>query len=115
MKDNKEIEKILLDDKEYEKLVESKIKKEFSSVGVNSDKAKKIITDIKNVPKDKLFSKSAVYLVLNKDSDSKSCINGIQAEGFLGSQNSAREKFLSGETDYFISGNSYIRFLKFKA
>ena len=72
------------------------------------------MTDLKLAPKEKLFSKDAVYLVINKNSKTKSYINGVQAEGFLGSQNALREKFLSGKTDYFVSDGNYIKFFKVK-
>ena len=114
MKNNKEIEKLLLNDKEYEKILNSKIEAEFNkAISVNSEK-KEIITNIKKVPKDKLFSKNTVYMVLNRANKTKSFINGIQAEGFLGTQSSRREKLIAGEVDYFISEDSYIKFVKWE-
>ena len=115
MKEDKEIEKILLNDENYEKFMHSKTEKEFTQILENKTKNKsKEITDIKQVPKELLFTKNAIYTVINKESKTKSHINGVQAEGFLGSQEFLREKFISGQTDYFVAGNNYIKFFKVK-
>lgn len=116
MKENKEIEKMLMDDAAYNKLIKSKIEDEFINE-LNSAKLQRTkdeITDLKKVPKDKLFSKDAVFLIMNKNSRTKSFINGVQAEGFLGTQYSDREKLLNAETDSFVCGNSFIKFVKVK-
>lgn len=114
MKESKDIEKILLNDAKYEALVKLKIEKEFiKEISKNQPKNKEI-TDIKKAPKNRLFTKYATYLVMNKNSKTKSYINGVQAEGFLGTQNSAREKLLKGETDSFVNGNNFIKFVKVK-
>ena len=42
----------------------------------------------------------------------KSYINGVQAEGYLGSQNADRMKLLAGEADSFVCENSYVKFIK---
>ena len=114
MKENKDIEKILLNDAKYEALVKSKIEKEFIKEINKSQTKNKEITDIKKVPKDRLFTKYATYMVMNKNSKTKSYINGVQAEGFLGAQSTAREKLLKGEVDSFVSDNNYIKFVKVK-
>lgn len=115
MKDDKEIEKILLNDESYEKFVNKKLEKEFTmEIEKSSIIRKEPVKDIKKVPKDKLFSKDAVYIVMNKNSKTKSYINGIQAEGFLGADNSLRDKFISAKTDSFISGDNFVKFYKLK-
>lgn len=115
MKENKEIEQILLNDSSYEKFVSTKVEKEFIQEINNPEiKKKKVVTDIKSVPKEKLFSKDAYYLVMNKKSKTKSYINGIQAEAFLGGQNSLREKFLTLNLDSFVNGDYYVKFQKLK-
>ena len=115
MKEDKEIEKILLNDESYEKFIHTKTEKEFTDILTKEANNKALeITDIKKVPKDLLFSKNAIYSVINKESKTKSYINGVQAEGFLGSQELLREKFITGQTDYFVSGGNYIKFYKVK-
>ena len=114
MKKNNEIEKILLSDSEYEKTVKSHIEKEFRQELKNKNTSEKYITNIKFVPADKLFSKNATFEVINKISKTRSFINGIQAEGYLGSQNSDRLKLISGEAESFVSGNCFIKFVKVK-
>jgi hypothetical protein len=116
MKDDKNIEKMLLKDTSYDKLLNVFQEEEFNKT---LEKAKekqnfKIITNIKEAPKDKLFTKDATFEVINKISKTKTKINGIQAEGYLGSQNSVRDTLLAGNVDAFISQNCYIKFLKVK-
>lgn len=114
MKENKDIEKILLNDQAYEKMLKTKIEKEFKQELENGKKCGKFITDIKKAPKDKLFTKAATYEVMNKSSRTRSYINGVQAEGYLGVQNTDRVKLIKGETDSFVSGNNFVKFLKIK-
>ncbi|MBE7712818.1 MAG: hypothetical protein E7Z87_03655 [Cyanobacteria bacterium SIG26] len=115
MKENKEIEKILMNDEAYNKLIISKIEDEFASELKSAKSTSKAeITELKKVPKDKIFSTSSVFLIMNKNSKTKSFINGVQAEGFLGTQYSDREKLLNAEIDSFISGNNFIKFIKAK-
>ncbi len=115
MKEDKEIEKILLNDEEYEKFVNTKTENEFIKEieGAKSIKSE-VINDFKKVPREKLFAKNTLYLVLNKQSKTKTYINGLQAEGFLGSENILRENFLSKKTDSFVSGDNYVKFYKYK-
>jgi len=115
MKENKEIEKILMNDDAYNKMIKTKIEQEFVK-DISSPLQNKTteITNLKKVPKDKLFSKYAVFEILNKNSRTKSYINGVQAEGFLGCQYSDREKLLNGQIDSFVSGNNFIKFIKVK-
>ena len=80
MKSNKDIEKILLNDSAYEKMVKTKIEREF---------------------------KQELALA-------KSYINGVQAEGYLGAKNSDRAKLMAGETDSFVCGCNFVRFVKVK-
>ena len=115
MKEDKEIEKILLNDEEYEKFVNTKTEQEFIKEIEGSKSVKKeIIKDFKRVPREKVFTKDTLYLVMNKQSKTKSYINGVQAEAFLGSENILRENFLSKKTDSFVSGDNYIKFYKYK-
>ena len=114
MKNDKEIEQILLNDKNYEKLMKKKTEEEFTKAIQNKAQTPNIITDIAKVPKDKLFSAKATYSVINKTSKTKSYINGIQAEAYLVSLND-REKLFEGIIDSFVYGDYYIKFYKLKA
>lgn len=115
MKDDKEIEQILLNDKKFNDLMNSRTEQEFHKMLEDENSKKEIvITDIKKVPKNLLFSKKAIYEVINKDSKTCSYINGLQAEALLGSNDILRTKLLSYETDNFVSGSCYIKFVKVK-
>jgi Tol biopolymer transport system component len=111
---NKETEQILLNDEKYEKLLHEKTKAEFCKIIENTSSSPKTITDYKFVPRNMRFGKNTIYLVINKTSKTKSYINGIQAEGFIDS-NTQREKLLDGQVDYFVNGDNYIKFYKFKS
>ena len=113
MKEHNEIEQILLNDSEYEKIKQAKLEQDFKNE-LKTCKSSKIITDIKLVPKDKLFSKSTIYEVLNKSSKTYSKINGLQADGYLGKQNAERKKLQTGEIESFVSGDNFIKFLKYR-
>ncbi len=115
MKTDKETEKLLLNDSEYDKIVAMKIEQEFCEEIKPENKKKETYSfNIKEIPPSKLFSKASVFEVLNKSSKTKSYINGIQAEGFLGTDTINRNKLLSGEILAFVSGNNYIKFIKCK-
>ena len=115
MRENKEIEKLLLNDSAYDKLMKNKIEKEFiKEVELAKSGKVKFITDIKKVPEDKLFTKEAVFEIINKSSKTKSFITGVQAEGFLGTKYSDRESLLKGEITSFVNGNNFIKFVKVK-
>lgn len=115
MKTNDEIEKLLLNDNEYDKLVKSKIEHEFEEkVTQKTGKRPEFTTNIKNVPAGMLFSKSAVFEVLNKSSRTKSYINGLQADGFLGGNSYERTKLLNGESDSFVRDDIFVKFVKCK-
>ncbi len=114
MKNNKDLEEVLINKKSMDELIKMKIEKEFQTEisASRHKKTKKIITDIKQVPKDKLFSKQAVFKIYNRQTGTESTINGIQAEGMLGLQNSERTKLLNGEITSFATDDTYIKFEK---
>ncbi len=117
MKTDKETEKILLnlDNSEYDKLMNLKIEQEFKNeLVLNKNKEEKYIENIKDIPEGKLFSKFTVFEVINKTCRTKSYINGIQAEGRLGTDTLSRNKLLAGEISSFVCGDNYIKFIKCK-
>jgi len=114
MKENNEIEKLLLNDENYEKFVNEKIEKEFTKIIEKGKTAGTTITDIKKLPEGVLFTKKTTFLVINKKTKTKTYINGIQAEAYLSGQNFEREKLLKGERDSFVNDNLFIKFYKTK-
>lgn len=114
MKEDKEIEKMLLSDEEFESFVNQKTEQDFEKELEHSVPKVSCSEDFNSVPKEKLFSKNAIYSVINKTSRTKSYINGVQAEGFLGSQEIVRDNFLSKKTNSFVAGDMYIKFYKYK-
>ncbi len=114
MKNKKDLEDILINKTTMDDLINMKIEKEFmhEMSDAGRQKKKKVITDIKQVPKGLLFSKNAVFRLFNRNTKTETTINGLQAEGMLGLQNSVREKLLKGETGTFATEDAYIRFEK---
>lgn len=114
MKQNKDIEQILLDNSTFEQTVKTKFEQDFNKELeiAKTSKKKSYINDIKEAPKEKLFTKYSTFEVINKSSKTKSYINGLQAEGYLGTNTTDRTKLLVGETKSFVAGNLYIKFVK---
>ncbi len=111
---NSDAEAILLNNTSLEDLIKMKIEKEFmEDLKKSKEKTeKKEVLEIKNLPKDKIFSKFSVYKYFNRDTGCETFINGIQAEALIGLQNNIREKMLKGELNAFTTDNAYIKFEK---
>ena len=111
---NNDAEALLLNSTSLEDLIKMKIEKEFMNDLKNlKEKPKKqVITEIKNVPKDKIFSKYSVYQYFNRKTGCETLISGIQAEALIGLQNNIREKMLKGELSAFTIDDAYIKFEK---
>lgn len=111
---NSDVEEMLLKNASLEDLIKMKIEKEFMEDLKKSKEVPKtkVYTDIKELPKEKIFSKFAVYKYFNRNTKCESFINGIQAEALIGVQNSVREKMLKGELNAFTTDEAYIKFDK---
>jgi len=107
-------EEELLLGKSLDDLIKMKIEQEFmNDLKKSKEKPKKkVITDFRNLPKGKIFSKEAVFRCFNRESKCESLINGMQAEALLGTQNNIRQKMLNGELSAFTIENAYIKFEK---
>ena len=93
-------------------LIKMKIEQEFmNDLKKSKEKPKKrIFKNIKDLPKEKIFSKDAVYKYFNRNTKCETYINGIQAEALIGTQNHIREKMLNGELGAFTTDDAYIKF-----
>ena len=112
---NKDIENFLLNNDNFENFITKKVEHEFNSILINEENQKpKVIKDFSKLPKDEIFSKNTTYELINKSVKTKSFINGVQAEGFLGAENLIREKLLLKQIDSFVSGDYYIKFYSFE-
>ncbi len=111
---NSNAEERLLNNASLEDLIKMKIEKEFME-DMKKSKNKtipKIYTNIKNVPPDKIFSKYAIFKYFNRHTKCETYVNGVQADGILGIQNSIREKMLKGELNAFTTDDAYVKFEK---
>lgn len=113
MKQN-DAEQMLLNNASLDDLIKMKIEQEFRS---DLEKAKlkpqkKVCTNIKDLPKEVIFSKNSVYRYFNRNTKCESFINGIQAEALIGIQNNIREKILKGELSAFTTNDAYVKFEK---
>lgn len=105
-------EEMLLNGKTLDELIKLKIEQEFmEDLKKSKEKPKpKIILKIKDVPKEKIFSKDTVYRYFNRNTKCETFINGVQAEALTGTQNHVREKILNGELSAFTTNDAYIKF-----
>ena len=108
----KDIEQVLLSNASLDELIKMKIDEEFKQKPQNIKSKSKIITEIKNVPTDKIFSKNTIFRLYNRKNLTQCCINGIQAEALLGIQTDIREKILSGDLTSFSTDDAYVKFEK---
>ena len=106
------IESALLSGKSIDELIKIKMKEEIKNTfeKVNKTPKKVKIFDIKEIPSKVLFSRNSVFKKYNKQNDTISYINEIQAEGLLGLDETSREKLLSGEIEVFSTDNSFVKF-----
>ena len=108
----KMIEDALLSGKTIDELIKLKLREEmqeaFKKVAVKFEKRR--IYDIKSVPKKELFGKRSVFKKYNKENNTISYINGIQAEAMLGLDNVSREKLIKGESEVFSTDTAFIKF-----
>ena len=109
---NRETEEMLLSGASLDELIKMKIEQEFMSDMKKSKEkpAQKTVLDINDVPKEKIFSKDAVYKLFNRNTKCETYINGMQAEALIGCQNHIREKMLKGELAAFTTEDAYIKF-----
>lgn len=110
----KEIQELMLMGTSLEDLIKLKIEQEFMNDMKKSEEKieSKIVTDLKKVPKNKIFSKDALYKIFNRNTKCETFINGIQAEALIGLQNNVREKLLNSELSAFTTDDAYIKFIK---
>ncbi len=112
MKNNDE--ERLLNNTSLEDLIKMKIEREFMN-DLKKSKEKKVVkvyNDIKDVPQDKIFSKTSVFRYFNRKTMNETFVNGIQADALIGLQNNIREKILKGELNAFTTDEAYIKFEK---
>lgn len=113
MKQN-DVEQMLLNNASLEDLIKMKIEKEFMADLENAKHKpqKKVYTEIKDVPKDIIFSKNSIYKYFNRNTKCESFISGVQAEALIGLQNNVREKMYKGKLSAFTTDDAYIKFEK---
>jgi len=114
---NQNIEELLLTETSLDDLIKMKIEAEFKNEILNSKKlrtsdTKIIYTEIKDVPKELIFSKHAIYKVFNRSTKQETLINGIQADALIGLQNNIRTKLLCKEISAFSTDEIYVKFEK---
>ena len=111
---NNNAEEMLLNNTSLDELIKMRIEKEFmDDLKKSKEKPKKReYTNIKDVPKDRIFSKCSVFRCFNRNTKCETFINGIQADALLGVQDTVRKKILQGELSAYIADDSYIKFEK---
>ena len=111
---NNDAEQILLNNASLEDLINMKIEEEFAQDLKKANEKPKITLakEIKDVPREFVFSKNSIYRIFNRNSKTETFINGVQADSLLGIQNNIREKMLKGELSAFVTDEAYVKFEK---
>ena len=113
MKNKKQIiEDALLSGKSIDELIKIKMKEEIKTAfkKISTKFEKKKVYNIKLVPKSEIFGKKTIFRKFNKQNNTISYINGLQAEALLGMDNITRDKLLKGEIEVFSTENSFVKF-----
>lgn len=113
-KEMNEVEQRLLSHASLDELIKMKMEEELKAEfeQLKEKPEKQIITDISKVPQELIFSKKAVYKIFNRVNKTQTYLNGLQAEGMLGTQNAIREKIKLGQMDAFSTETAYVKFEK---
>lgn len=110
----KDMEQVLLSNASLDELIKMKIEQEFKSKTKVKKTPPKIVKDLKDVPKDKIFAKTSVFRVYNRHNGTETFINGMQADALIGAQDNVRENFLNKTLSAFSTDDAYIKFEKAK-
>ena len=108
----KDMEQVLLNNATLDELIKMKIEQEFMAEKPKTKIAQKVVTDLKEVPKEVIFSKDSVFRVYNRLSKTETFINGMQADAMIGAQTGIREKFFDKVLTAFSTDDAYIKFEK---
>lgn len=108
----KDVEQALLNNASLDELIKMKIEQEFKKRPVKQKSEPKEVTDLKDVPPEKIFSKSSVFHVFNRNNGTETFINGVQADAMIGIQAGIREKFLNKTLTTFSTDDAYVKFEK---
>ncbi len=111
---NNDAEAMLLNNASLEDLIKMKIEKEFmNDLKKSKEKpSKKEYLDIKDIPKDKIFSKDSIFRYFSRKTGCETFINGIQAEALVGVQRHLRDQILNGRLNAFTTDDAYVKFEK---
>lgn len=108
----KDMEQVLLNNATLDELIKMKIEQEFKTEKPKMKITQKVITNIKDVPKEIIFSKNSIFRVYNRLNKTETFINGIQADAMIGAQTGIREKFFDKVLTAFSTDDAYIKFEK---
>ncbi len=97
------IESALLSGKSIDELIKIKMKEEIKNTFEKACKSpqKVRIYDIKEIPSKNLFGKNTVFKKYNKQNNNMSYINGLQAEGMQGLDDTSRKNSYQGRWKFF--------------
>ncbi len=106
------IEDALISGKSLDELIKIKMKEEMTNVfsKIIQKAEKHRIYDIKKVPQSSIFAKNTVFKKFNKNNNTISYINGIQAEALLGLDEHTRKKLQNGEIEVFSTDDAFVKF-----
>lgn len=108
----KDVERTLLSNASLDELIKMRIEQEFTKNKNNTKKSKVTVTDLKDVPAEKIFSKDSVFHVFNRKNGTETFINGLQADAMIGLQAGIREQLLNKNITTFSTEDAYFKFEK---
>ena len=108
----KDVEQVLLSKASIDELIKMKIEEEFISQKPVKSSPPKVVTELKDVPRDVIFSKNSVFKVYNRKNKTQTFINGIQADSMLGLQHNVRAKILDKTLTAFSTEDVFVKFEK---
>jgi superfamily II RNA helicase len=112
--ENKDTEEMLFSNASLEDLIKMKIENELNEelTKLNTKPSYKVYTDIKDVPRELIFSAKATYKLFNRRNKTETFINGLQAEALIGTEHAIRAKVSTGELSAFATDDAYVKFEK---
>lgn len=106
------IEEKLLNSEKVEKAIGEVIKEEIAEA--RKPKQEIVITDIKEVPKGKIFSHNTAFNVFNRVNKTENSMNGIQTDSLLGLNKQKRKQLEAGEISEVTIGDYHIEFVEYR-
>lgn len=108
----KDMEQMLLNNASLDELIRMKIEEEFKTELKTKKQKPEVVTltDLKEVPREKIFTKDSTFRVYNRNNKTETFIDGVQADAMIGLKNAIREQFLNKTLTAFSTDDTFVKF-----